>query len=204
MKTKNAPEKEVHPIVGTFLTGIPVILCIIGTVTCTSEKQSRTIEIKESELTVQVSCNGDSEKDNYLFSRSYRNAVVVDSFRRELPYPVYRFEVGDVDGNGIDDIAVGVIKPTRYDPEVNRRIFLFQLQEGSIIPLWLGSRVSQPLHDFTLIPASGRCNVRTIESEKDGSCLVAEYEWLGFGLSFVRYIKRNIPLKAAMKTVNKR
>ena len=31
----------------------------------------------------------------------------------ELPYPVYRFDCGDLTGNGTPEIAVGVIKPTR-------------------------------------------------------------------------------------------
>ena len=32
----------------------------------------------------------------------------------ELPYPVYRFDCGDLTGDGTPEIAVGVIKPTRY------------------------------------------------------------------------------------------
>ena len=36
--------------------------------------------------------------------------------RWRLPYPVYRFCTGDVDGNGTIDALVGVEKATRYYP----------------------------------------------------------------------------------------
>jgi len=37
--------------------------------------------------------------------------------RWALPYPVYRLETGDVDGDGNTDALVGVIKGTRFHPE---------------------------------------------------------------------------------------
>ena len=43
--------------------------------------------------------------------------------RWELPFPVYRFQVADVNGDGSPDAIVGVVKPTRHDPEVRRRVF---------------------------------------------------------------------------------
>ena len=43
-----------------------------------------------------------------------------------LPYPVYQFQTGDVDGDGKTDAMVGVIKSTRYFPEKGRRLFIFK------------------------------------------------------------------------------
>jgi hypothetical protein len=37
--------------------------------------------------------------------------------RWRLPYPVYRLETGDVDGNGSTEALVGVVKPTRFHPK---------------------------------------------------------------------------------------
>ena len=39
-----------------------------------------------------------------------------------LPYPVYQYQTGDVDGDGKTDAIVGVIKGTRFYPEKARRI----------------------------------------------------------------------------------
>jgi hypothetical protein len=162
---------------------------------------NKLFEIKDGPLTVHIALCSISAGRNYLTSHSYKEGMPVDSSRWDLPYPVYHFEIGDVDGNGTKDIAVGIIKTARYDSIARKRIFLFQLQEGSIIPLWLGSRVSQPLQEFALFPVSEKSNVRTIELEQDGSYLVAEYEWYGFGLSFVRYIMRNSGLGKARRAL---
>jgi hypothetical protein len=115
-----------------------------------------------------------------------------------LRYPVYRFLKGDVNNDGRDDLAVGVIKPTRGDPVARKRLFLFQVRNKAIIPLWLGSSLSHPLEDFNVrIKNDSITVIRSLEKERSGQYLVAEYEWLGFGLSFNEYLKREISLPEA-------
>lgn len=122
-----------------------------------------------------------------------------------LEYPVYRFDYGDVTGNGMVDIAVGVIKPTRYFPTPDKRLFLFRITDDYYIrPLWLGSRVAQPLEDFRLTNEAGGCLIRTIEKEKSGQYLAARYRWKGFGLEFIDYLEREVPLSKAKKQLTKK
>jgi hypothetical protein len=115
----------------------------------------------------------------------------------KLNYPVFHFECADVNADGNDDILVGVIKPTRFDSISRKRIFIFKLVDGYIRPLWLGSRVSQPLEDFKVAKCDSINRVRTIEREENGKYLVADYQWSGFGLIFVKYIIRNCDINAA-------
>jgi hypothetical protein len=122
--------------------------------------------------------------------------------RWELNYPTYHFECADINADKVDDILIGVIKSTRYDPYVRKRLFIFKLCEGYIRPLWLGSRVSQPLEDFKVIPATPMNLIRTIELEESGKYLVADYKWRGFGLTFVKYIARELDLQEAKKIFN--
>lgn len=122
----------------------------------------------------------------------------------ELPYPVYQFDYGDVTGDGIPEIAVGVIKPTRFDPKPEKRLFLYRIADGAYIrPLWLGSRVAQPLEDFRIIRDSIPAKIRTMERERSGHFLVAEYRWRGFGLDFKQYIQREIPKQEALQILKK-
>jgi len=114
-----------------------------------------------------------------------------------LRYPVYRFSSGDVNNDGQSDIAVGVIKTTRRDTVARKRLFLFQVRNRAIIPLWLGSSLGRPLEDFALVKHDSLTLVRSIELEKSQRYLVAEYEWFGFGLSFRRYLHRELSLKRA-------
>jgi hypothetical protein len=121
----------------------------------------------------------------------------------ELPYPVYRFDCGDVTGDGVPEIAVGVIKPTRFDPKPRKRLFLYRIADDTYIrPLWLGSRVAQPLEDFRISPAKHPVRIRTMERERDGRFLVAEYRWRGFGLDFKRYIRRELPANEARRLLS--
>ena len=117
----------------------------------------------------------------------------------KIPYPVYQFESGDLDGDHSDDILVGVIKITRFDSICRKRLFIFRLTEGRIRPLWLGSRVGQPLEMFHLCRSDSLLTVLTIEKERDGKYLVAQYKWKGFGLSFIKYISREITKNQAYK-----
>lgn len=118
----------------------------------------------------------------------------------ELPYPVYQFDYGDITGNGIPEIVVGVIKPTRFDPKPDKRLFIYRIaDEAYVRPLWLGSRVAQPLEDFRIVREKTPVRIRTMERELSGNYLIAEYTWRGFGLNFKRYLKREIEKQEAVR-----
>jgi len=106
---------------------------------------------------------------------------------------------GDINNDGVEDIVVGVIKSTRMDPIVRKRLFIYQIRNRSIIPLWLGSSLSRPLEDFTILHADSITIVRSIEIEKSNRYLVAEYEWFGFGFTFRKYLLRELELNNAQQ-----
>lgn len=117
-----------------------------------------------------------------------------------LPYPVYQFDYGDITGNGIPEIIAGVIKPTRFDPKPDKRLFIYRIADETYVrPLWLGSRVAQPLEDFRIIREETPARIRTMEREHSGNYLIAEYMWRGFGLDFKRYLKREMKRPEAMR-----
>ncbi len=108
--------------------------------------------------------------------------------RWKLPYPVYRMATGDVDGDGREEALVGVVKRTRYSPEVDRRLFVFKNVKGHIRPLWMGTRLGGRLVDFRV--CNGR--LRSLERSTDGQRFaVAEYGWSRFGPAFERYLTKN-------------
>lgn len=100
-----------------------------------------------------------------------------------LPFPVYRFCTGDVDGNGITDAIVGVIKATRHDPVPRRRVFIFKNYHGLIRPLWLGSQLGQPVIDFSFMP--DKRWLKVLERAHDGGTFTAYYRWRAFGMEYV-------------------
>ena len=120
-----------------------------------------------------------------------------------LPYPVYQFQTGDVDGNGTVDALVGVIKSTRFYPERGRRLFIFKQVRGKARALWLGSKLGGTLENFRFIAPTGGDSigrVRALESAGDSLYVVSDYRWGGFGLVFDRYIIKCADKETAIKT----
>ncbi|MDO4789977.1 MAG: nuclear receptor-binding factor 2 [Porphyromonas sp.] len=120
----------------------------------------------------------------------------------ELPYPVYRFDYGNIWGDSTPEIVVGVEKSTRFDPVVRRRLFVYRIADNRYIrPLWLGSRMGYPLYDFRVDRSCTPARVRTVEQKASESFLVSEYEWRGFGLKFVSHIEQDIRKEQAMRAL---
>lgn len=120
------------------------------------------------------------------------NGRVADEW--QLPYQVFRFDCGDLTGDGMPEVAVGVVKATRYWPQPDRRLFIFHLFHGRLIrPLWLGSRVGGRLVDFCIERDSVPALVHTWEMVGDSASLTERlYVMNGFGLKYYKQISTQL------------
>ena len=112
-----------------------------------------------------------------------------------LPYPVYQYQTGDVDGDGREDAMVGVVKSTRFYPEKARRLFIFKAVNGKARPMWLGSKLGGILEDFRFVDG----NIRALESTTDSFYVVSDYHWSGFGMKFDHHIIKGTDKETAIK-----
>lgn len=115
-----------------------------------------------------------------------------------LPYPVYQFQTGDVNGDGNKDAMVGVLKATRFYPEKGRRLFIFKQVNGKVRPLWMGSKLGGILEDFRYVDGK----IRALESTTDSLFVVSDYKWSSFGMKFDHYIIRGVDKETAIKYFN--
>ena len=128
-----------------------------------------------------------------------------------LPYPVYQFQTGDVDGDGSMDAMVGVIKKTRFYP-LGKRLFIFKQIDAKatasmhrrklVRPMWLGSKLGGNLEDFRFVaPADGDSlgRIRALESTTDSLFAVSDYKWSGFGMKFDHLIIKGVDKETALK-----
>lgn len=170
------------------MSRVGLILLLLA-ISCTDESAKLEAEFNPYQVNLR------SINDSVSMLQLLENELIIDEIR--FDYPIYELEMGDLDCDGSPEILVGLIKPTRNDSTNSKRLFIYQLKNNKLVPKWLGSRVGQPLKSFKVIESNKETIVRTIEFEHDGSYLVAEYEWYGFGLSFKHYIERNLLLEDA-------
>ena len=95
----------------------------------------------------------------------------------------WRIRIGDVDGDGTDDLMVGVYKKAHFHPVMANRPFVYGWDGKAMYPKWLGSRLSRPFTDFVLADLGNGVRVVAVEKTKDRACELSVYRWDGFGLT---------------------
>lgn len=94
-----------------------------------------------------------------------------------------KVQMGDINGDGVKEIAICVYKTAKYHPVMVKRPFFFSLVEGNLIPVWLGSRLSRPFDDYILydIDADDIDEIISIELLENDDRVITAYDWRGFG-----------------------
>lgn len=173
-----APKFRTMNHLRTFVSAAAVLLLLAG---CSKRQDEwiTTDQFVHDSLVISFERINDSLTTIRLKSKG----ILRDSLL--LPYPVYQRDCGDLTGDGLPEIAIGVIKPTRYWPTPDRRLFIYHLFHGRYIrPLWLGSRVGNQLWDFKVCRDSVPARIQTEEILEDSTVVHRQYRIKGFGLSF--------------------
>ena len=169
--------------------GVLLSILLVCLPSCRNSNQLRSSEI----------CSIVKSNDSLYFLQ-IKSDTMTD--RWKLPYPIFKFELADINDDGLKEMVVGVIKKTRFDSTFSKRLFIFKNYKGLVRPLWLGSKLGQPLVNFRCVEYSSKAIIRSIEKEKNGQYLVAEYKWRKFGLEFINYLKRDMELNEAQNVLN--
>lgn len=109
---------------------------------------------------------------------------ILEVFRKDFTeFDPWKISIGDVDGDGIDDISIGVYKESPLHPVMAKRPFIYNYTDGDLKPLWRGSRLSRPFTDYDLIDIDfdGMDELISIEILADDRRVINTYKWKGFG-----------------------
>jgi hypothetical protein len=89
---------------------------------------------------------------------------------------------GDVNRDGINEVSVIVCKTAEFHPVEAQRPFFFNVSNGKLEAVWLGSRLSQPFLDYCLVDLDGDGfeEIASLEITQT-SFLLASYSWDSFG-----------------------
>ncbi len=105
-------------------------------------------------------------------------------FKGKNPLNIWKMEVGDVEGDGEDELALGVYKKSPHHQVMAKRVFLYNIVDGKLKPKFRASRLALPMDDFILfdIDKDGRDEVVSIEI-KDNTYFIAAYHYKDFHLT---------------------
>jgi len=106
---------------------------------------------------------------------------------RDRGFHPWKLEIAELDGDPEPEIALGVYKSTRRDPELRKRVFVYDWTGDCLFAKWLGSRLTWPLEDFHFARFSPDHPVEHLFTiENDGTeKKIREYEWNDFGFQSV-------------------
>ncbi|MEO7717093.1 MAG: CapA family protein [Capsulimonas sp.] len=100
---------------------------------------------------------------------------------------IFDLQVGDIDGDGRDDVVLGLIQRSKLDVRDGRRLYVYSVDaRGVFQPRWRGSGLSRPYRKFWLLPRNSGCDIVALERDRlpehQGFEWLSVYRWNGFGV----------------------
>ena len=105
--------------------------------------------------------------------------IYIDRDRGFKPWKILACEL---DGDPLPEIAVGVYKSTRFFPDPDNRLFIYDWTGKFLSPKWLGSRLALPFVDFAFIRGNDSTDrLVALEHWHGKEFFLRMYKWNGFG-----------------------
>lgn len=113
-------------------------------------------------------------------SKDELNELYREDFSELKPWKI---ATGDIDGDNIDEVSIGVYKETIFHQVMAKRPFIYSFTNNRLQPKWRGSRLSRPFVDYGFYDIDGdSCDeILSIEILEDGMESLNSYKWRGFG-----------------------
>lgn len=123
----------------------------------------------------------DAGKDIIIFSL---DEEIKELYRKDFSeLKPWKVTLGDIDGNGIKEVSIGVYKEAIFHKVMDKRPFIYTYKDNNLQPVWKGSRLSKPFTDYLFFDIDGDSidEIIAIEILEDSKKVINTYKWKGFG-----------------------
>jgi hypothetical protein len=189
-----ARSRVIHTTMITRVARIPLFLIVAAVVSgCPAPKAQTTLDSRRADLdndgrveTVQITClrreNGHPMGGDVIVLHGGR------PIWRQRNLNPWKLRLADVDGDGRQEIVLGVWKRSPKDPVMAKRVFVYGWNGSRMMPKWLGSRLSRRFTDFDVrdIDHDGKIELIALEVAPGRASRIGIYRWRVFGFDWVR------------------
>lgn len=136
--------------------------------------------VPPAKLVVYLSPDG--QRGFFTLERTDAEPVISKS------YPMWKHIVADLDGDGSDELLLGIWShKVRHDePQPHKTIWVLSWEQRWV-ETWRGSALARPLSDFVTGDLDGDEKEELVSLERaDGRWVLAVYRWNGFGFRGVK------------------
>ncbi|RYX81863.1 CapA family protein [bacterium] len=104
-----------------------------------------------------------------------------------LPREVRGIQIGDLTGDGRDEVVVELFQRSKLDAQNKVRLHVYDVEADRFKPLWRGSMLSRPFFEWRLVGRGDDIarDVAALERGQNGLQWLTVYRWNGFGLRVV-------------------
>lgn len=176
-----------------------VFLLILLLLTACGERKhvTSTFSLRETNFTGTIVVEWVGKIERYRIS--IFDSITGKTDKIYTPYEIFQVNIADANNDGKTDICIGIIKPTPFDPVLKKRLFIFQIDRDYIRPLWLSSRLVNPLEEFSTLSRNNTCFIQTIERQNKEQYCIHEYTWGSFGMVYSKQIAGALTYTEAKK-----
>ncbi|WP_333638389.1 hypothetical protein [Tissierella praeacuta] len=154
------------------------------------------IEIKDKVVDYAIgNINGDNMEYLVVLTgsrwRKFGKEVIIYSlkdmkeiYRRNFSeFKPWKIAIGDIDGDGKDEVSVGMYKKSPLHQVIAKRPFIYSFENGRLEPKWRGSRLSKPFTDYDFYDIDGDSidEIISVEILESNRKIINTYKWKGFG-----------------------
>jgi len=116
------------------------------------------------------------------------------------PAPIWDIFLADVDGDGLDELALCLFKTEQKDPKKDNRLQIYGWREGNIYARWRGTFLSKPFKIIAFGDIYGDAPEELVSIERGRihpeQIYLCVYLWNSFGFDFLAQKRlQNIPEK---------